>query len=241
MKAMHPSLQTIPRILIVDDEAPMRHFLRVSLGALDFMVIEAGTADEAITRMHESAPDLLLLDLGLPDLDGRQVIADIRKISALPIVVLSGRTEDSEKIAALEQGADDYITKPFAMPDLVRRIRAALLQHDRFAEASATIRTGGLSIDMQKDAVTNDRHAVTLNTSEYALLRLLALHGGRVVTAGRIGQMLWQDKSHADRGAEVRQHIKSLRSKLEAEPAFPSYIVTEPAVGYRLVMLPTEQ
>ncbi len=235
-----PSLA--PRILIVDDEPHVRKFLRLSLQAESFNVLEASTAEEAITLVHSASPDLMILDLGLPDIDGRQVIRDVRLKSDMPIMVLSGRTEDSEKIAALEQGADDYITKPFAMRDLIARLRAALQQqsfrHER--DEIDSVHTGGLHIGLHTPKVTRDQRTVVLDDEEYALLRLLALHGGRVLTIGHIERALWGQEGDAERHMHLQKRINTLRRKLEAEPSFPRYIVTEPSVGYRLEMLPPE-
>ena len=232
-----------PRILIVDDEPHVRKFLRLSLQTENFNVLEATTAEEALTLVHNAAPDLMVLDLGLPDIDGRQVIRDVRLTSLMPILVLSGRTEDSEKIAALEQGADDYMTKPFAVRDLVARVRAALSQHSlRESQSSGRIKTGNISIHLDTPVVKRDGMPVPMSDEEYALLCLLAQHGGRVMTSGRITRALWGD----DKIAGVNQHtlqkrINALRYKLEAEPSFPRYIVTESAIGYRLEMLPPEE
>jgi two-component system, OmpR family, KDP operon response regulator KdpE len=224
----------------VDDEPHVRKFLRLSLQAEGFNVLEAGTAEEAITLVHTAAPDLVILDLGLPDIDGRIVIRDIRLKSDMPILVLSGRTEDSEKIAALEQGADDYMTKPFATKDLVQRVRAALTQQSLRQEQDAVtaVQTGNLSIGLESPDVTRDRSKVKLEDEEYELLKLLALHGGRVLTYGRLERALWGLEGNAERHQDLQKRINALRRKLEDEPAFPRYIVTEPAVGYRLEMIP---
>ena len=228
------------RILIVDDEPHVRKFLRLTLQAENFNVLEAATAEEAITIVHGASPDLMILDLGLPDIDGRQVIRDVRLKSDMPILVLSARSEDSEKIAALEQGADDYITKPFAMRALIMRIRAAMeqqsLRHEQIDLEN--IHTGGLSIGIHNHEVKRDQHLVELDDEEYALLRLLALHGGRVLTISRISQALWGKDNEVTSQSAIQKRISTLRRKLEAEPSFPRYIVTEPAVGYRLEMLP---
>jgi two-component system KDP operon response regulator KdpE len=231
-----------PRILIVDDEPHVRKFLRLCLQAESFNVLEAGTAEEAITLVHSAAPDLMILDLGLPDIDGRQVIRDVRLKSDMPILVLSGRTEDSEKIAILEQGADDYITKPFAMRDLIQRVKAALLQQTRQRENEQLeqITTGSLSIALHVPEVMRSGSPIPLDDEEYALLRLLALHGGRVLTLGRIERALWGRESGVDHRQVLQQRISGLRRKLETEPSFPRYIVTEPAIGYRLRMLPSD-
>jgi two-component system KDP operon response regulator KdpE len=231
-----------PRILIVDDEPHIRKFLRLCLQAESFNVLEAGTAEEAITLVHTAAPDLLILDLGLPDIDGRQVIRDVRLKSDMPILVLSGRAEDSEKIATLEQGADDYMTKPFVVQELIGRVCVALQQRKERASKNkkGALHTGRLNIHLRTPKVTRDNQTVVLEEGEYALLRLLALHGGRVLTFGRIERALWGQEGDAAHYRELQMRITALRRKLEAEPSFPRYIVTEPAVGYRLEILPPE-
>lgn len=232
-----------PRILIVDDEPNVRQFLRLSLQAEGFAVLEASTAEEALTLVHTADPAVMVLDLGLPDIDGQQVIRDVRLKSTLPILVLSGRTEDSEKIAALDHGADDYISKPFAAHELIQRVRAALEQQTarRTRPAGGSIATGDLNIYLDQKMVMRNHKAVTLDEEEYALMRLLALHGGRVLTAGRIERALWGKAGGGEQRHNLQKRIAGLRRKIEAEPAFPRYIVTEPAVGYRLEMLPAEK
>lgn len=234
------SAPPVPRILIVDDEPHVRKFLRLSLQAEGFNVLEAASAEEAITLVHGARPDLMVLDLGLPDIDGRQVIRDVRLKSDMPILVLSGRTEDSEKIAALEQGADDYMTKPFATRDLIARVRAALQQQSlrQDQEDLDSILTGNLSICFGTHEVTRSHDKISLDDEEYELLKLLALHGGRVLTFGRIERALWGREGGDERHQILQKRINALRRKIEEEPAFPRYIVTEPAVGYRLEILP---
>ena len=237
------STQPTPKILIVDDEPHVRKFLRLSLQTENFNVLEATTAEEAVALVYEAQPDLMILDLGLPDIDGRQVIRDVRMTSIMPILVLTGRTEDSEKIAALEQGADDYITKPFAVRDLVARVRAALSQQAlRHSQTSGRIQTGDISIHMTTSVVHRAGKHVPLSDEEFALLCLLAQHGGRVMTYNRLTRALWGDDEVAGTGHTVLQkRINALRYKLEDEPSFPRYIVTESAIGYRLEMLPPEE
>jgi two-component system KDP operon response regulator KdpE len=232
----------VERILIVDDEPHVRKFLRLTLQAEDFNVLEAATAEQAITLVHSAQPDLMILDLGLPDIDGRQVIRDVRLTSNMPIIVLSGRTEDSEKISVLEQGADDYISKPFAMRDLMARVRAALQQRPLRDDQDdiTSIQTGSLFIGLQDHHVMRDNREVSLSDEEYALIRLLALHRGRVLTWGRIEKALWGKEGDNERHQYLLEQITALRHKLETEPAFPRYIMTEPSVGYRLEMLPPE-
>ena len=227
-------------VLIVDDEPHVRKFLRLSLQVEGFHVLEAATAEEAILLVHRDLPNIMILDLGLPDIDGRQVIRDVRLHSSLPILVLSGRTEDSEKIAALEQGADDYITKPFSVRDLVERVRSALEQKSIWQNRSdrARVMTGDLNIHLNNPEVRRGENLVDLDDEEYALIRLLAMHGGRVMTVGSIQRALWGHDGDPGHHHDLQKRIHALRRKLEIEPSFPRYIVTEPAVGYRLEMLP---
>lgn len=239
-----PPSPPVPRILVVDDEPHVRKFLRLSLQAEGFNVLEAGTAEEAITLVHTAKPDLMVLDLGLPDIDGQQVVCDVRLTSDMPILILSGRTEDAEKIAALEQGADDYMTKPFAVRELIQRVRAALQQQAARSGWSETgnVATGNLNIRLESPEVMRDDKSVVLDKDEYELLRLLALHGGRVLTFGRIERALWgRENGTSERQRDLQKRIGALRRKLEAEPAFPRYIVTEPAVGYRLEIVPADK
>jgi two-component system KDP operon response regulator KdpE len=239
---MTPPSTSTPRILIVDDEPHVRQFLRLSFTAEGFEVLEAATADKAVDLVHIEAPDLMILDLGLPDIDGQQVIRDVRLKSPLPIVVLSGRIEDGEKIAALENGADDYLAKPFIMQDLVYRVRAALEQYAmRRARLNASsVLTGDLVIHLNQHEVTRGKATVLLENEEYAVLRMLALHGGQVITVGRLSRALWGQQENPALEYALQTLISALRRKLEVEAAFPRYILTEPAVGYRLEMLPAK-
>ncbi|HUY69199.1 MAG TPA: response regulator transcription factor [Alphaproteobacteria bacterium] len=236
-------MEPAPRILIVDDEPSVRKLLRLSLQAEGFDVLEAATAEAAITLVHSAPPDVMILDLGLPDFDGQQVIRDVRLVSDMPILVLSGRTEDGEKIAAIERGADDYMQKPFAMSDLVLRVKAALRQRETREALLDTehVQTGMLDIHLDSHEVLRGAARIDLDDEEYALLRLLALHGGRVLTYGRLERALWGEDKDTEHHRHLQQRIGALRRKLEAEPSFPRYIVTEPAVGYRLEMLPAEE
>ncbi len=229
-----------PRVLVVDDEPHVRKFLCLSLQAENFEVLEAGTAEEAIVCVHAERPDVMVLDLGLPDIDGQDVLRDVRLISDLPILVLTARTEESEKIAALERGADDYMTKPFTTHNLIQRLRAALIQQKLYKgqDTVAKIRTGSLCIGLDTPEVKRGQSAIALDDEEYALLRLLAQHGGRVLTFGRLERALWGENPGIERRRDLQRRINGLRRKVEFEPAFPRYILTEPSVGYRLEMLP---
>lgn len=227
------------RILIVDDEPHVRQFLRLSLKAEGFGVCEAATASEALARVQSDRPDLIVLDLGLPDLDGREVIREVRANLETPILVLSGRTEDSEKIAALERGADDYMTKPFAIRDLVMHVRAAL-DHERLKRGQIVgneVRTGWLRVRLSSPEAFRNDQPLALEPEEYSLLKILAEHCGRVLTVSFLERALWGRDGDDSLDWELQKLVGSLRRKIEDEPSFPVYIVTEPAVGYRLAIL----
>ncbi|MER2519605.1 MAG: response regulator transcription factor [Bdellovibrionales bacterium] len=228
------------KILVVDDEPHVRQFLRLSLQAEGFEVHEAATAADALNKVQSDCPDFIILDLGLPDLDGREVIREVRSKLETPILVLSGRTEDAEKIAALERGADDYMTKPFAIHELVTRVRA-LLDHERLKleqVATEEVRTGRLRICLAKPEVFRDDHPLDLEAEEYDLIKILAVHGGRVLTYAHLECALWGKEGDAKLDWELQKLVVGVRRKIENEPSFPVYLVTEPAVGYRLAILP---
>jgi two-component system KDP operon response regulator KdpE len=239
MRSPHYS-SPVPRVLIVDDDPSVRKFLRLTLQAENFNVLEAGTAEQALMLMHAAVPDLMILDLTLPDFDGQQVIQDVRLTSSLPILVLSARTEEREKIAALENGADDYMSKPFEMQELISHVRLALRQRDeqRAHIHDENVVTGELNIRLDAREVMRGQQIVQLSDEEYALLRMLAVHGGRVLTSTKIERALWGQEGSTAQHQNLQHRITTLRRKLEAEPSFPRYIVTEPAVGYRLEILP---
>ncbi len=228
-----------PKILIVDDEPHVRQFLRLALRAEGFDAREAATASEALEKVQADCPDLMILDLGLPDLDGREVIREVRSKLEIPILVLSGRTEDAEKIAALERGADDYMTKPFAIRELVTRARAALDYGRLKLEQVATeeVRTGRLRIGLAKPEVFRDDQPLDFEAEEYALLKTLAMRGGRVLTYAHLERALWGKEGNVKLDWELQNLVGRVRRKIEDEPSFPVYIVTEPAVGYRLAIL----
>ncbi|HEV8025863.1 MAG TPA: response regulator [Stellaceae bacterium] len=220
-------------VLIVDDEPPIRRFLRTSLAAQDYEVIEAGNGAEAIRAMASAAPDLVILDLGLPDMNGTEVIRSIRGSSPVPIIVLSVRNDERGKVEALDLGADDYITKPFGMEELVARIRTAL--RHRFQEKGETpvFVAGDLSVDLVRRIVKRSGAEVKLSPKEYDLLRLLVENAGKVLTHRHLLAKVW-GPAHTEDAQYLRVFIRSLRHKLEADPARPALILTEPGVGYRL-------
>jgi len=221
-----------PRVLVVDDEAPVRRLLRTALGPHGYQVIEAATAEEALATAATSRPDLILLDLGLPDADGTEVIRRIREWTQIPIIVLSVRGQEEDKVAALDAGADDYVTKPFSMGELLARMRVAQ-RHVVSSTDEPVFRTGNLEVDLAHRRVTVGGKEVQLTPTEYAILRTLVRYAGRVLTHR---QILREVGGHGYDGAThlLRVNISNLRRKLEPDSTRPRYIITEPGVGYRL-------
>ncbi|WP_430396289.1 response regulator [Ferrovibrio sp.] len=222
-------------ILVIDDEPQIRRYLRVSLEAHDFRIQEAATAKEGLRLAALEKPDLMILDLGLPDMDGQDVIKRLREWSSMPVVVLSVRADEADKIAALDAGADDYVTKPFGTGELLARLRAAL-RHTIGATAGQPIFTSGpLSVDLEKRLVAVNGEAVKLSPKEYDLLRLLVQHAGKVLTHQFILRQVW-GPAHEHDVQYLRVFARQLRQKLEADPARPLLLLTEPGVGYRLTL-----
>jgi two-component system KDP operon response regulator KdpE len=224
------------RVLVVDDEPQIRRFLRTSLGAHGYTILEAANGREALLGATDQRPDVIILDLGLPDLDGMEVIRRVREWSKVPIIVLSVRGREQDKIAALDAGADDYVTKPFGMGELMARIRAAL--RGRLAEQTAepVFRSGGLVVDLARRLVSVDGREVKLTPNEYELLRVLVTHAGKVVTHQFLLREVW-GPADLDQTHYVRVYIGQLRQKLETDSSQPRHILTEPGVGYRLAIL----
>jgi two-component system KDP operon response regulator KdpE len=223
------------RILIVDDEPQIRRFLRTTLSAHGYRVIEASCGREAMTLTATERPELMLLDLGLPDIEGLEVIHRLREWSTVPIIVVSVRGQEAKKIEALDSGADDYVTKPFGMGELLARIRAAL-RHRLQAEVDEPVfRSAGLTVDLVRRIVTVDGREVKLTPKEYDLLRVLVTHAGKVITHQHLLREVWGPGS-VHETHYLRVYIGQLRQKLEPDPAQPRYILTEPGVGYRLRM-----
>lgn len=223
-----------PRVLVVDDEPQIRRFLRASLQSHDYTVLEAENGKEAVRACTVQKPDLLILDLGLPDMDGLDVIKLVREWSEVPIIVLSIRSDDTDKIEALDRGANDYVTKPFSMGELLARMRAALRQgRGEGAEGTAVITAGDISIDLSKRLITLGGTPVKLSRKEYDLLKILASHPGKVITHQQLLQEVW-GPAYVEETQYLRVYIGQLRQKLERDPATPRWLVTEPGVGYRL-------
>jgi two-component system, OmpR family, KDP operon response regulator KdpE len=223
------------RVLIVDDEPQIRRFLRTSLSAHGYRVVEASCGREAVILTATERPELVLLDLGLPDMDGLEVIRQLREWSTVPIIVVSVRGQEGEKIEALDGGADDYVTKPFGMGELLARIRTALRHRLQGELDEPVFRAAGLTVDLAKRVVTVDDHEVKLTPKEYDLLRVLVTHAGKVITHQHLLREVWGPGS-VHETHYLRVYIGQLRQKLEPDPAQPRYLLTEPGVGYRLRM-----
>jgi two-component system KDP operon response regulator KdpE len=221
------------RVLIVDDEPQIRRFLRTSLSAHGYQVLEASGGQEALVRLATEPPDVVLLDLGLPDLDGLDVTHRIREWSQVPIIVLSVRGQEGDKIAALDGGADDYVTKPFGLGELLARLRAALRHRLQSQVDAPVFQSGGLRVDLARRVVTVDGGEVKLTPKEYELLRVLVIHAGKVLTHQHLLREVWGPVA-VEATQYLRVYIGQLRQKLEADPAQPRYLLTEPGVGYRL-------
>lgn len=220
------------RILIVDDEAPIRRFLRVALEAEGYLVSEAATAHQALAAAAREEPAAMILDLGLPDADGVTVIGKLREWSHLPVLVLSVRSDDAGKIAALDMGAQDYVTKPFSTGELLARLRGLLRDHAREA-APASLTLGELEIDIADHRAVLKGENLNLTRKEFDLLWLLASHAGRLVTHDMILKAIW-GPAHAEDSQYLRVYIRHLRGKLGDDAANPRWIFTEPGIGYRL-------
>jgi len=224
--------QTI-RVLVVDDDRAIRRLLRTSLGAHGYQVIEAASGHEALEAVIAHHPDLIILDLGLPDLDGVDVTRQLREWSQIPIIVLSVREHEHDKITALDAGADDYLTKPFGAGELLARLRVALRHTQAQPGEEAVFALGSLSVDLARRVVRVRGEEVQLTPNEYALLRMFIQHAGKVLTHHQLLREVWGPGYEHEKHL-LRVNISNLRSKLEDEPARPQIILTEPGVGYRL-------
>jgi two-component system KDP operon response regulator KdpE len=219
-------------VLVVEDEPQMRRFLRASLTAHSFRLSEAGTAREALASITSENPEVILLYLGLPDQDGIELTREIRGWSSVPIIVISARGREADKVEALDAGADDYLTKPFGVAELLARIRVAL-RHATPTATPALLEVGGLRIDLARREVMLDAREIRLTPIEYRLLVFLAKNAGRVLTQRQILEEVW-GRGHADQVHYVRVYMAQLRRKIEVDPARPKLLATEPGVGYRL-------
>jgi two-component system KDP operon response regulator KdpE len=222
---------TTQRVLVVDDEASIRRYLRAALGSQGLTVYETATGLEAINAVLSYRPDIIILDLGLPDIDGIEVTRRLREWSQTPIIVLSVREAEQDKIAALDAGADDYLTKPFGTGELLARMRVALRK--QVASSSEPVfQSGGLTVDFSRRVVTMDEREIQLTPTEYDLLKVFVTHAGKVITHHQLLRQVWGE-GYNDMHI-LRVNISNLRGKLEPDPSRPTYIRTEPGVGYRL-------
>jgi len=225
---------TAPRVLIVDDEPQILRALRVALRANGYEVEDAMTGTAALEAVAVRPPELILLDLALPDIDGVEVCRRVREWSRIPIIVLSAHGEEEAKVRALDEGADDYLTKPFSVPELLARMRVALRHAAAVAEIGVqVVRAGDVEIDLARRAVRRGGREVHLTPTEYGLLRFLTQHAGRVITHGHLLRSVL-GAGYDEGTGSLRVHIVSLRKKLEADPSHPALLITEPGVGYRL-------
>ena len=224
---------TTERILVVDDEPQILRFLKPSLGAAGYEIITASTGAEALKAAATAAPDVILLDLGLPDMDGKDVIRQLRTWSKTPIIVLSARDRETEKIAALDLGADDYVNKPFGIGELLARLRTALRHAARQAGEQSAYSAGDLSIDVAAHSATLAGAPIKLTPKEFELLALLVRNAGRVVTHRQLLTAVW-GPAHINDFQYLRVFIGRLRQKIETDPENPILIVSEPGIGYRL-------
>ena len=219
------------RVLVVDDEASIRRYLRAALCAQGLTVYEAASGQEAINAVLNHRPDLIVLDLGLPDIDGIEVTRRLREWSQTPIIILSVREAEQDKIAALDAGADDYLTKPFGTGELLARMRVALRKQSPSTN-EPVFQTGDLSVDFSRRLVKINSQEVQLTPTEYDLLRVLVSHAGKVITHSQLLRQVWGE-GYNDMHI-LRVKISNLRGKIEPDPSRPTYIHTEPGVGYRL-------
>jgi two-component system KDP operon response regulator KdpE len=223
-----------PVVVLIEDESQIRRFLRATLTGQGYRLFEVATGADALVEVAQRQPDVVILDLGLPDLDGLEVIRRLREWSAVPIIVLSARGQERDKVAALDAGADDYVSKPFSASELLARVRVSLRHAAGAAhEDSAAFKVGELQVDLLRRHVSVAGVEVKLTPIEYKLLSTLVRHVGKVVTHQHLLREVW-GPSHQDQAHYVRVYMAHLRHKLEAEPARPRYLLTEPGVGYRL-------
>jgi two-component system KDP operon response regulator KdpE len=224
-----------PAVVVIEDEAEIRRFLRVTLHAQGYRLFEAATGADGLVEAATRQPDVVIVDLGLPDADGLEVIRRLREWSSVPIIVLSARGGERDKVTALDAGADDYVEKPFGTDELLARVRVALRHGaggSRDADAVFTI--DGLIVDQARRVVSVDGHEVHLTPIEYKLLTILVHHAGKVLTHRQLLREVW-GPTHVEHAHYLRVYMAQLRRKIERDPAQPRYLLTEPGVGYRLV------
>lgn len=230
--------QSQPVAILVEDEPQIRRFVRAALEDEGWQIHEADSMHRGLIDTGTRKPDLIILDLGLPDGDGVDFILDVRKWSKVPIIVLSARVSETDKIKALDAGADDYLSKPFGVGELLARVRATLRrQHQPLVDADGLIRFGDVTVDQRARLVTKAQQQVHLTPTEYRLLTVLVANAGRVVTNPQLLREVW-GPSHSESGHYLRIYMGHLRQKLEDDPAQPKYLLTETAVGYRIMLSP---
>ena len=222
----------LPKVLIVDDEKAIQRFLRNALSGGEFALHEAGTGQEALAATVAIRPDLIILDLGLPDMDGIEVLRRLREWSQTPVIILSVREREGDKIAALDAGADDYVTKPFGIGELLARMRVALRRSIQ-ETTEPVYKVEGLEVDLPRRRVLVEGKEIQLTPTEYDVLKLLVTHAGKVLTHRNILNQIW-GPTYLEQPHILRVTVSNLRHKLEPEPERPRYILTEPGVGYRL-------
>jgi two-component system KDP operon response regulator KdpE len=225
--------ETSATLLLIEDEPQIRRFLRATLGSEGYTLLEAETGKEGLLEAASKPPDLVLLDLGLPDLDGLEVIRRLREWTMVPIIIISARGQEADKVAALDAGADDYVTKPFSVPELMARIRVAMRHANRTEAESAVFESGGLKVDLARRLVSVNEQEVRLTPIEFKLLALLVKHAGKVLTHRQILKEIW-GPGYAEDSHYLRVFVHQLRHKLEPDPAQPKWLITEAGVGYRL-------
>lgn len=221
-------------VLVIEDDAPLRRALRTSLRARAFDVVECASGEDGIVLVADRRPDVVLLDLGLPDLDGVEVLHRLRSFSDVPVVVLTARDRQSDKIAALDAGGDDYVTKPFDVEELLARLRAVLRRVPQAASAPAVIRVDELEVDLARRQVRLDGEVVHLTKTELALLEQLATHPGKLLTHEHLLRQVW-GQGYGSESNYLRVYVGQLRRKLRDDAANPRLIVTEPGIGYRWI------
>ena len=222
-----------PLVLLVEDEPQMRRFLRAALTSHEYRLVEACTGAEGIAHATGHNPEVILLDLGLPDIDGLEVTRRLREFTQVPIIVLSARGREEDKVAALDAGADDYVTKPFGMNELLARVRVALRHTEGRSPDDPVLDLGPLKIDLARREVTRDGAALKLTPIEYRLLTVLARHAGKVLTHRQLLKEVW-GAMHTEDTHYLRVYMAQLRRKVEVDPSDPQLLLTEPGVGYRL-------
>jgi two-component system KDP operon response regulator KdpE len=230
----HEPAKAAPLALVIDDEPQMRRLLRVTLEANGYRVLDAATGKDGITQAAQRPPDVILLDLGLPDLEGVEVLKRLREWSRVPVIILSVRDREADKVAALDAGANDYVTKPFNSAELLARLRAAL-RHVQPQGADAIFRNGDLEVDLSARIVRQSGKEIKLTPIEYSLLRQFVTHAGKVLTHRQVLREVWGPNSEAQTHY-LRVYMAHLREKLEADPKTPRLLLTEAGIGYRLVL-----